>query len=189
VGDVATALDDNEQKLNQAHAIDDAAHAALMARDDESDQEIGAVCDEMWNAMGRPARSVDYDITVNTGKNFWTEGDPAKQPHLMAVLAANIRATKHPKLVARKEDWATRIDQKAAAQAEAARPTDATGAQVSALTMQRRMLADSAQLGLTRLKRDLKNLGMTEAQVHEIIPDDQTASPATPPPPAPAPQQ
>ncbi|MGB8294999.1 MAG: hypothetical protein WCG85_06195 [Polyangia bacterium] len=53
--------------------------------------------------------------------------------------------------------------------------------------MQRRTLADSAQVGLTRLKRDLKNLGMTEAQVHEIIPDDQSAPSATAPAPQPAP--
>jgi hypothetical protein len=62
IAEVAAALADNEQKLNQARANDDALHAALMARDEESDQEIGAVCDEMWNALGRPSRSVDYDI-------------------------------------------------------------------------------------------------------------------------------
>ncbi len=37
--------------------------------------------------------------------------------------------------------------------------------------MQRRTLADALQVALVRLKRDLKNQGMAEAQVHEIIPD------------------
>jgi hypothetical protein len=37
--------------------------------------------------------------------------------------------------------------------------------------MQRRTLADPLQVALVRLKRDLKNQGMTEAQIHEIIPD------------------
>jgi hypothetical protein len=46
---------------------------------------------------------VDYDIIVAGGKKVWTDGDPTKQPHLMAVLATNIRNTKHPKLVERKE--------------------------------------------------------------------------------------
>jgi hypothetical protein len=51
-------------------------------------------------------------------------------------------------------------------------------------------MADAVQLGLTRFKRDLKNIGMTEAQIHEIIPDSPTASngpkpaPSTPAPPA-----
>jgi hypothetical protein len=32
---------------------------------------------------------------------------------------------------------------------------------------------------LTRLKRDLKNMGLSEAQVHEIIPDVPAASTAS----------
>jgi hypothetical protein len=189
LADVSAALDTNERDLEQARTNDDNLHAVLMARDEESDLEIGAVCDEMWNAMGRPAQSVDYDIIISGGKSVWTEGDPAKQPHLMEVLAGNIRNSKHPKLAPRKEEWASRIEKKAAAQAEAAAPTAAAYAKVTALTMQRRMLADTAQLGLTRLKRDLKNMGMTEAQVHEIIPEVTAGngSPSTPPRPAPAP--
>jgi hypothetical protein len=105
------------------------------------------------------------------------------------VLASNIRGTKHPRLTDRQEGWAKRIEDKAAAQAEAAKPTDAAHALVTVLSMQRRTLADAVQVGLTRLKRDLKNLGMTEAQVHEIIPDVPATSgnAATPTPPQPAP--
>jgi hypothetical protein len=164
---IVTALGDSEQQLVQARADDDAKHAALLARDAESDLEVGAVCDEIWNAMGRPSQSVDYNLVVGGGKNAWTAGDPAKQPALMAVLARNIRNSNHPKLAAKKEEWAKRIEVKAAAQAEAARPTESSYAQVMALTMQRRTLADTLQVGLVRFKRDLKNLGMTEAQVHE----------------------
>jgi hypothetical protein len=188
LGESATALETNEVQLNQARAKDDTLHAALMARDEESDLEIKAVCDEMWNALGRPAQSVDYDILVAGGAKVWTDGDPASQPHLMAVLATNIRNTRHPKLVERKDGWAGRIDQKAAAQAEAAAPTAAAYAQVAALGMQRRTLADTAQVGMSRLKRDLKNLGMTEAQIHEIIPDVPSANGASSVVPAPAPK-
>jgi hypothetical protein len=186
---IITALGDNEQQLNQARADDDAKHAALLARDEESDLEIGSVCDEMWNAMGRPKQSIDYDLIVNGGKNVWTDGDPVKQPFLMAVLAKNIRNSNHPKLAAKKEEWAQRIEVKAAAQAEAAKPTEASYARVTGLTMQRRTLADALQVGLVRFKRDLKNLGMTEAQVHEIIPDVPASgrSSDTPPAPKPAP--
>lgn len=53
--------------------------------------------------------------------------------------------------------------------------------------MQRRTLANAAQVELTRLKRDLKNAGLTEAQVHEIIPDTPAASNPTPPGPTPQP--
>jgi hypothetical protein len=187
IATVIAALSETEIQLKQARADDDAKHAALLARDEESDLEIGAVCDEMWNAMGRPSQSMDYNLVVNGGKNVWTDGDPAKQPALMAVLAKNIRTSSHPKLAAKKEDWAKRLEIKAAAQAEAARPTESSYALVTALTMQRRTLADALQIGLVRFKRDLKNTGMTEAQVHEVIPDIPATARAGEPSPAPKP--
>jgi hypothetical protein len=173
------------QQLEQARATDDNLHAALMARDSESDLEIRAVCSEIWNALGRPAQSPDYDLIVGSGTKAWTDGDPAKQPHLMTVLAANIRGSKHPKLDDRKEAWAKRIDVCASAQAEAVKPTEAARAQITVLAMQGRAVIDSIQVALTRLKRDLKNIGMSEVQIHEVIPDVSSAAPPAPVPPAP----
>lgn len=170
-----------DQQLSSAMSESDAAHAVLMARDNESDLEVGAVIDEIWNALGRPAQSIDYNLIVGSGKRAWTEGDPAKQPHLMSVLATNIRQTKHASLADKKEAWAVRIEQRAAAQTQAATPVDAFDARVSTLKMQRRTLASSAQVELTRLKRDFKNAGLTEAQVHEVIPD-MPSTPLTVPP-------
>jgi hypothetical protein len=95
----------------------------------------------------------------------------------MGVLAKIIRGSSHPKLAEKREDWAKRIEAKAAAQAEAAKPPESSYAQVTALSMQRRTLADALQVSLVRYKRDLKNLGMTEAQVHEIIPDVPPSTP------------
>ena len=180
IAPLLTALESYEQLLIQARVDDDNLYAALMARDSESDLEMGAVCDEIWNALGRPNQSIDYDLIVNGGKRVCADGDPGKQPHLMGVLANNIRSSKHPKLADKKEAWATRIVQRAAAHAEAARPVEAANAQVTALTMQRRTLADALQVGLTRFKRDLKNMGMTEAQVHEIIPEAPASNSVSP---------
>jgi hypothetical protein len=166
----------NTTQLNEARGADDLLHAALMARDSDSDLEIGAVVDEIWNTLGRPAQSIDYDLIVGGGKNVWTDGDPIKQPHFMGVLAANIRSSNSPKLAEKKEGWAVRIERRAAAQAQAAAPVEGADAQVAALVMQRRTLANAVQVGLARLKRDLKNLGMTESQTHEIIPDAPVVS-------------
>lgn len=188
VGALIETYDSLAQQSAQACRADDTTHATLMARDSESDLEIQAVCSEIWNALGRPAQSPDYDLIVGGSARAWTQGDPAKQPQLMTVLAANIRATQHPKLVERKEGWAKRIESCATAQAEAAKPTEAVHAQVVALGMQLRAVADSLQIALTRFKRDLKNEGMTEAQIHEIIPDASGAGePAVAPPPVPSP--
>lgn len=176
-----------DQQWKQACANGDVVHATLMARDGESDLEIGSVIDEIWNALGRPAQSADYDLIVGPGKKAWTDGDPAKQHHVMGVLAANIRNTNNAKLADRKEAWSVRIEQKAAVQEQAAKPIDALDAQVTALGMQRRTLTETGQVSLVRLKRDFKNLGMTEAQIHEIIPDNPTGSSAAAPNPAPQP--
>jgi hypothetical protein len=112
----------------------------LLPSPPESDLEIGAVTSEVWNVMGRPKQSIDYDLIVNGGKSVWTDGDPAKQPAMMSLLAQNIRGSSHPKLADKKEDWAKRIEAKAAAQAEAAKPAEASYARVTFLTMQRRTL-------------------------------------------------
>ncbi len=181
------ALDDNEAALAKARDEDARLHSELMARDSESDLEIGAVFDEMWNAMGRPSQAIDYQMVVNGGKKDWCSGDPAKQAALMAVLAKNIRGSNHPKLGDKKEAWAARIEQRAAAQAEAARPAEVSYAQLTAIRMQRRTLADAAQVALVRFKRDLMNLGMTEVQAHEIIPDSPRSSGPAAPKPAPTP--
>jgi len=181
-----------EQQLKEACTEDDIKHAALLAKDNESDLEIGAVCDEIRNLMGRPKQSIDYDLIVNGGMSGWTDGDPGRQPAMMSLLAQNIRGSSHPKLAEKKEDWAKRIEAKAAAQAEAAKPAEASYARVTFLTLQRRTLADALQVALVRFKRDLKSQGMTEAQVHEIIPDvpprtsraQPTTEKATPPAPS-----
>ena len=178
-----------DQQWKQACAAGDLLHANLMARDGESDLEIGGVLDEIWNTLGRTGRSADYNLIVGSGKGAWTDGDPAKQHHLMGVLAANIRNANNTKLADKKEAWAVRIEQKAELQKQAAAPIDASDALVTTLGMQRRTLAETGQVNLVRLKRDFKNIGMTEAQIHEIIPDNPTTSSAAAPNPAPQPTQ
>jgi hypothetical protein len=106
LGPAVAAMDDNEAQLVKAEAVDEGLHAALLARDSDSDLEIGAVMDEMWNAMGRPNHSIDFNMIVNGGKKDWCAGDPAKQAALMAVLVKNIRGSNHPKLADKKEAWA-----------------------------------------------------------------------------------
>jgi len=178
------ALTAIEQQYNEACSANDLLHVTLMARDSESDLTIGAVCDEVYNTLGRVSVSVDYNLIFGSGKKAWTDGDPVQQPRLMNALAANIRQTNNAKLADKKEEWAVRIEQKAAAQAKAAEPIAAADAQVARLKMQRRTLANTAQVELVRLKRDFKNIGMTEAQIHEIIPDSPAGSSAAPTKPA-----
>ncbi len=168
---VLTALEASEQQFAQAQEKDDILQANLLARDSESDLEIATVLDEIHHALGRPAQSIAYDLIVSGGKKTGSVGDPARQPYLVDLLAGNIRSSTHPRLADKKEIWAARIEQKAAARVAAGQAARACYAQVAVLLLQRRSLADNAQLELTRFKRDLKDLGMSETQAHEIIPD------------------
>ena len=188
IGDLHTEVAEVEQQYSDARDTDAKLNVALKVRDAESDLEIGAVIDELWNCMGRPAQSVDYQLIVGGGRTDWTAGSPAIQPQLMTVLAANIRQTNHPKLQAKKEEWAHRIEVKAGAQDDAAKSASAAEVLVTTLGMRRRTLAYAAQVALTRLKRDFKNAGMTEAQVHEVIPDVPTSKAAVTPTPNPTPK-
>jgi len=72
------------------------------------------------------------------------------------------------KIADKKESWAKCIEEKAAAQAEADRPAEVSHARVTTLAMQRRILADSVQLALTRL-----------ANVSKPVPAPPSPSPVT----------
>jgi len=148
----------------------DDLNRALLVVDEQSDLEIGAVLDEIWNALGRPAHSPDYATLAGSGVGAWTNGHPTRQHNLMRVLASNLRVVTHTNLQARKQEWADRIEAKAAVHQEAAGPLEAADALAMVLRNQRRTLCNHAQAALTRLKRDLKNAGLTEVQIHEIIP-------------------
>jgi hypothetical protein len=104
----------------------------------------------------------------------------------MRVLERQIRSSDVPALAEKKSGWGDRIKVKAEAQENAAKPVQDADAKVEVLTGYEKSLAKLAQLLLTRLKRDYKNAGMTEHQIHEIIPDyvpRPRAKPAGPQPP------
>ena len=151
----------------------DEADKVLVVIDIDSDLEVGAVLDEMWNALGRPASSIEYTLIVGRGKAQWTDGKPAEQPTLMTILASSIRRATAPGLQAGKEGWAQRIDARTALQAPAAEAVKKAETKLAVSTGIARGVADLAQVALARLKRDLQNIGQTEAQIHEIIPNYQ----------------
>lgn len=88
-----------------------------------------------------------------------------------------------------KQGWATQVEaarKSYATAVETHRPTEAA-AHVAATGY--RAAVRTGQARLRAFKRDLQNLGMSEAQIHEIIPDASTHTPAAPAPePAPLPK-
>jgi hypothetical protein len=180
LGPLVTPIQDNRAQLEAARVLVENLSRGFLVLDDTSDREIAAVADEQWNAVGRSKQSTEYSMIWGSGIGEWRNGDPTKQPNKMRILVGRIRATTHPALQARKEEWASRIEVCGAAQAEACPPLEAADATAASLSSLQRTLANHAQVALSRFKRDLKNLGMTETQIHEIIPDRPRAKKAGP---------
>jgi len=157
---------------NAARKAEAAAWAIVMGQDDTADNVIGTVRDEMWNALGRPSQSPSMDEVFPGGIGTYTAGNPAGQPLLMQILHSRILAAGAPQWPDQKRlAWAASIEAARVpyeAAVAAHRPTEAS------VTIAEAGYRAAVRAGHTRLrafKRDLKNLGLTETQIHEIIPD------------------
>lgn len=76
---LAQPLAENATQLADAqNALDDLNRTLLWA-DEQSDLEIGAVLDEVWNSLGRPARSADFATIAGSGVGAWTKGPAVRQ--------------------------------------------------------------------------------------------------------------
>lgn len=172
LGPAVTSIDGNVALRKTARKTARAAWNLVLAEDDKADVGIGSVRDAMWNALGRPRQSPTMDEVFPGGVGTYTSGDPRGQPLLMQVLHSRILSASAPQWSEEKrKGWAVEIEALRvpyAAAVEAHRPAEATEivAEVGY-----RAAVRTGHSRLVSFKRDLKNLGLTEAQVHEIIPD------------------
>jgi hypothetical protein len=162
------------------------AWSLVLAEDTKSDELIGSVRDAMWNAIGRTRQNAALDQVFPGGVRTYTSGDPRAQPLLMQVLESRVTSAAAPQWTdAMKQGWVAELEAARSSYAtavEAHRPIEAA-AQV-AMTAYRAAVR-TGQARLRAFKRDLQNLGLSEVQIHEIIPD--ASSHAAPPAPGPAP--
>jgi hypothetical protein len=177
LGPSVDSMDTASKILETAAAAEAAAWSPVLAADDVADTTIGATRDEMYNALGRPQHSVHMDHVFPGGIGTYTAGDPRGQPVLMQVLETRIRsATASQWTDPLRDKWATAI---AAARVPLATAVDAHRPAEAALTVAEagfRAAVRAAHSKLGAFKRDLKNLGLTEAQIHDIIPDRPSSS-------------
>lgn len=166
------AIDSAVISRDAADKSEGAAWTLVLVQDTRSDVGIGSVRDAMYNAIGRPRQSAELDRVFPGGIGTYTAGDPSGQPLLMKVLGSRILAGAAPQWTeAMRQGWAAEIEALGVPYhdaVEAHRPAEA--AAVVALAGYRAAVR-AGHARLTSYKRDLKNLGLTEAQIHEIIPD------------------
>ena len=167
------AVDSSGALLKSARKTAGSAWVLVLAEDAKSDTGIGGVRDAMWNALERPRQSPHMDEVFPGGVGTYTSGDPRGQPLLMQVLRARILSASSPKWteIAR-QGWASEIESLRvpySAAVEAHRPAEAMETVADAGY---RAAVRAGHGRLVSFKRDLKSLGLTETQIHELIPDD-----------------
>lgn len=185
-----------ETELKAARAAVAPLAAAVDAENDSADAEINRIYDETWNDVGRPSYDRYLTLMYPNGAVYYTEGDTVGQPARMELLAKLYDRKLHPKLTAEQcTTFAARV--RTAAAALKADLDAAAGPTITVIQLERvrTALGRVAQYELANFKRALKIAGLTEAKIHEIIPDrpgakkaakkgDPAAPPAPPAPPA-----
>lgn len=145
--------------------------AALDVANDTADDVVKAQSELLWNELGRPANDPVFELLFPGGSGFYVDASVEDQPQMMLLLAELLESNLSAKLAANAAPKATAIRDAAArlsAAVDAARKPRAT------VKLYDRMLtavARSAQLELSRLKRYWKSEGLSEADIHTVIPD------------------
>lgn len=145
---------------------------AVISADNEADNLVGKIRDELFNLLGRPSSNPVMDTIFPGGIKTYTKVPVAEQPLHLEILKERIRAATHNLLTEEiKTKWIGDIDtagRKLKTALDAYLPKEAM---LNILEQSYRTLARTAQMALSRIKRDLLNEDMNEAQIFEIIPD------------------
>jgi hypothetical protein len=146
---------------------------------DRAGRLVGKVADDIWNAIGRPARDPAMSVLFPGGISYYVKNHHDEQPQRLQLLADLLEADTHPNLdptVAKTAADALRaeIAPLQAAQ-EAARQARAQARLAARTTV---ALARTGQRELSNLKRRYKAEGFSEAKIDTVIPERPRA-PAT----------
>jgi hypothetical protein len=187
LGGVAALWDTTSTKTQDARAVYAPLAANVAALNEQSDDLIKGQADESWNELGRPANDPVFELTYPGGSGFYADANVEDQPNLMLLLAELQEANLSPKLSAKAPARAAALRESAAklgAAVDAARQPRAT---VKLYDRMLTAIARSAHVELARLKRYWKSEGISESDIHAVIPDRPrnygvAKTPATPTP-------
>lgn len=179
VAAILVMVDALDEELRIARALLAPLQAALNAESDRSDAVVDRVHDETWNDVGRPAHDRYLTLMYPGGAGYYTDNDLAGQPARMELLAKLYDRALHPKIDREKaQEYAARIREAAAALKEDIDAAALPAANVVLLERVRTSLGRVAQFELANLKRMFKIDGMSETEIHTIIPDRPVAKKA-----------
>ena len=148
------------------------AEAQLEVRDGEADDTVGAVADEYWNAIGRPATDPVYSTIVPGGIATYTKGDVEEQPTAMELFATLLESGIETRVPGDKlAGWATQVRGGADKIQETLSVALPLRTKLKVFNGVEKALARAGQKQLVQLKRQLIVDGMSEADIHTIIPN------------------
>ncbi len=172
IAPVMAMVQATEQELQTARTSWGPILAALNAGNDEADGVLNRIYDETWNDVGRPANDRYLALMYPGGAGYYTENDTTGQPTRMELLAKLYDRKLHPKLTKEQnEGYAQRVREAAAALKVDVDAAAGPAANIALLERVRSALGRVVQFELANLKRMFKVDGMSEAEIHTIIPD------------------
>lgn len=138
----------------------------------KTDSALIALRNTAWGILGRPRHSGEMDFVFPGGTQALREAPPEKKPTLLRQLAGRFRAVKSewwtPEMC---EGWAAEVDGlRASLEAALAAYQPSADAEALAETSDRAAILN-LYAKLAAFKRDLRSIGLSNAQIHEIIPD------------------
>lgn len=162
------------------------------AVDDKVDLRLRGHYDDLWNLLGRPAADFHLDVLFPDKGGTQADAPDEEQPVDMEALADLLDEGLHPRVpIERAKAIAAEVRALAAELDEA---VSALRRPLGRLRQHRKVLSRLAQNmrhGLVRLKRGWLIEGLSESQIHDVIPDrptdygvDKKAPPADPATPA-----
>jgi hypothetical protein len=180
LGAPVAVIDEAVAQRKAARDAEKAAWAMVKAEDEKADRAIGHIRDTMWNELGRPRHSVYLDQVFPDGVGTYTLGDVRDQPTLMHVLHARLLSASAPAWTPQQRtEWAAAVDALRVTLATAVEAHRPVAAQAAVAEATYRTAVRAALVGLKYFKRDLFNQGLTESQIHDIIPDATTPARAS----------
>ena len=133
---------------------------------------LGSVFDDMRAVLGRPARHPALQAFLPGGVSLLGEADRGSKAALLQQIASRLVGVSAPPWTdAQRAAWAAAIEGVRAPLAGAMVAADGARAGYALALGTYGAQAREGLRALGQLKRDLKYLGMTEAQVTEIIPN------------------
>lgn len=178
IGPVIGALTSTKTKLAPIEQALNAVNGDILALNNASDDLIQEEADYLWNKLGRPGSDPYYDLIFPGGTGIYVDAKPEHQPAKMYLLCELLESGVHPKL---DPTIANACAQRIRSQA------DAFQAKIDMmlplrnkyelLTSVWESVGRSARGRLLALKRAYLAAGISEADIHQVIPDRPSQKP------------